>query len=115
MTARYESIIGIAEVSLQLTAWWLRTKSFLLQHGQGEQLPGPFMPSAMGIKVTQQHLGPIPGPAADPDLLAEDGHSARVIPVSKAQESQVSLQDLLGEERGALCDLLLLESATYPE
>lgn len=73
MTARYEGIIGIAEVSLQLTAWWLSTKSFLLQHGQVQQLPGPFMPSAMGIKVTQQqHLGPVPGPAADPDLLAED-------------------------------------------
>lgn len=114
MTARYESIIGIAEVSLRLTALWLCTKSSLLQHGQVKQLPEPFMPSAMGIKVTQQHLGPVPGPAADLDLLAEDAHSARVVPVSEAWKSQVGLQDLLGEERGALCDLLL-ESDTYPE
>lgn len=63
MTARYESVIGIAEVSLQLTAWWLRTKSFLLQHGQVQQLPGPLLPSAMGIKVTHQHLGPLLSPA----------------------------------------------------
>lgn len=115
MTARYESVIGIAEVSLQLTAWWLCTKSFLLQHGQVEELPGPFMHSAVGVKVARQHLGPILGPAADPGLLTEDAHSARVVPVSEAWESQVGLQDLLGEERGgALCDLLL-ENATYPE
>lgn len=114
MTARYESVIGIAEVSLQLTAWWLCTKSFLLQHGQVQQLPGPLLPSAMGIKVTHQHLGPLLGPAAHPDLLAEDALRAKVVPVSEARESQVGLQDLLGKERGAFCDLLL-ESATYPE
>ncbi|KAL2299930.1 hypothetical protein Nmel_012786 [Mimus melanotis] len=31
-------------------------------------VPGPFMSSAMGIKVTQQPLGSVLGPAADPDL-----------------------------------------------
>ena len=60
------------------------------------------MPFVMGIKATQQHLGPIPGPAADPDLLAEDAHSGGVVHVSEAQESHVVPQNLLGEESRAL-------------